>query len=161
MRLAVTLAAIAALAATTVRADDAGAPAQGAPTDEAIINMCGGRLVKMFAQFGTPANVWAMRGSTPAEDDVFCHFGSFGFRVRNKTINTCFFFSRWKGPIRGIKMGDSRDDVVKVLGKPSITVKDKNGVVTAYGYKLKDIDADFLADFDENGKVTKAEVSLD
>jgi hypothetical protein len=68
--------------------------------------------------------------------------------------------SDWKGPIRGIKIGDSRENVVKVLGNLPITVKDKEGVVTAYGYALKDLDAEFYADFDKDGKVWQAEFGI-
>ena len=66
----------------------------------------------------------------------------------------------WKGPIRGIKIGDSREDVVKVLGAASITFKDKDGNITAYGYELKELDAKFFANFDKDGKVWRVEVSL-
>lgn len=107
-----------------------------------------------------PGDLQVLRGDTPAKDDVFCDYGAYGFRVRNKAIRTCFFFSDWKGPIRGIKIGDSREDVVKVLGNVPTTAKDKNGVVTAYGYELKDPNADFFANFDKDGKMWRVEVNL-
>ena len=91
---------------------------------------------------------------------MLCDYGAYGFRVRNKVIRTCFFWADWKGPIRGIKIGDSREDVVKVLGKAPITDKDKDGVVTAYGYELKDLDSELFVNFDKDGKVWRVEVSL-
>jgi hypothetical protein len=129
-------------------------------TDETIIDTCGARMAKMFAVYGTPQDVWADRGPTEAEDDVFFGYGPYGFKVRDKVVRVCFFFKGWEGPIRGIKIGDGLDDVVKALGNPSMTVKDKNGVVTAYGYDLKDLDANFFANFHEDGKVWRVEVSL-
>ena len=114
----------------------------------------------MFAQCGTPTDVYVIRGDTPAEDDVLCEYGAYSFRVRNKVIQICFFWADWKGPIRGIKIGDSREDVVKVLGTAPMTFKDKNGVVTAYGYELKDLDAKFFTNFDKDGKVWRVEISL-
>lgn len=136
------------------------APPQSPVTDAAIIDSCGARLARMFAQFGAPSNLTVKRGGTVDEDDVFCDYGPYGFRVRNKIIRTCFFFSGWTEPIRGIKIGQSRDDVVKVMGSPRITVKDKEGVITAYGYDLNELDAEFYANFGKDGKVWRVEVSL-
>ena len=148
------------LGCSGAEAQNGAAPAKDAVADATIINSCGGPLSKMFAQCGAPGDLRVLRGDAPAEDDVFCDYGAYGFRVRNKAIRTCFFFADWKGPIRGIKIGDSREDVVKVLGNARQPVKDKNGVVTAYGYELKDLDADFFANFDKDGKVWRVEVNL-
>ncbi len=153
-------AAIMTLVVASAEAQIAATPAKEAITDATIIDSCGGRLAKMFAQFGTPQDLRVKRGSTPDMDDVLCDYGAFGFRVRNKMIQICFFWSDWKGPIRGIKIGNSREDVEKVMGKAPITVKDKDGVVTAYGYALKDLDAEFYADFDKDGKVWQVEFGL-
>jgi hypothetical protein len=97
---------------------------------------------------------------SPEDDEVYCDYEAYGFKVRNRIVRVCFFWEEWKGPIRGIKIGDSREDVVRVLGKAPTTVKDKDGVVIAYGYKLKDMGANFFANFDKNGKVVRVEVSL-
>ena len=71
--------------------------------------------------------VVAKRGSTPDEDDVLFEFGTFMVCIApNQRISTCFFLKTWKGPVRGIKMGDTREDVVKVLGPASIIFKDKH-----------------------------------
>jgi hypothetical protein len=129
-------------------------------TDATVINLCGGRLSKMFAQCGTPVDMKVKRGSTPAEDDVLCDYGTYAFRVRDKLVRTCFLWIDWKGTVKGIKIGDTREDVVKVLGKPYIVEKDKDGVITDYGYDLKDLDADFFANFNKDGKVWRVEISL-
>ena len=55
-------------------------------------------------------------------------------------------------------MGDTREDVVKVLGPASIILKDKHGVVTAYGYRMKDLNIEFYADFDKDGRVQRVEI---
>ena len=160
MRLIVACAALMILVVVGAEAQDGATPAKDPVTDATIINSCGDRLAKMFAQFGVPKDLSVKRGNTPDEDDVLCHYGAYGFRVRKKVIQICFFWSDWKEPIRGIKIGDSREDVVKVLGNAPITVKDKNGVVTAYGYVLKDLDGQFYADFDKDGKVWQVEFGL-
>ena len=160
MRILMACAVLMALVIASAEAQDRATPAKDAVTDATIINLCGGRLAKMFAQCGTPENLRVKRGNTPDEDDVLCDYGTYGFRVRNKVINTCFFATDWKGPIRGIKIGDSREDVVKVLGTASMTFKDKNGVVTSYGYELKGLDVKFFTNFDKDGKVWRVEVSL-
>jgi hypothetical protein len=152
-------AALIALIAPTGAAQDGAAPTKEAVTDAAIINLCGGRQAKLFALYGPPGDLWADRGATEAEDDVFLGYGSFGFKVRDKAVRVCFFFKGWKGTIRGIKIGDSYEDVTKVLGAPRTTVKDKTGAITAYGYQFKDLDANFFANF-RGGKVWRVEVSL-
>ena len=49
---------------------------------------------------------------------------------------------------------------MKVLGNPWATKKDKNGVVTEYGYELKDLGVQLWPSFDKNGKVTRVEICL-
>jgi hypothetical protein len=163
MRLTLTivvLATIAAVVVPTSRAADPDVRGQGAISDEVIINLCGSRLAKMFAECGPPTFLRAERGKTPAEDDVYCDYDTYGFKVHDRIIRVCFFWEEWKKPIRGIKIGDSREDVEKVLGKAATTVKDKDGAVTAYGYELRDIGAYFFTNFDKNGKVWRVEVSM-
>jgi hypothetical protein len=158
MRMIMVCVALVALVAAGAAAQDAVTQAKDSITDTKIIDMCGGRLAKMFTQFGTPAELIAIRGKTSDKDYVLCDYGTYFFHVRKKVILACFFWSDWKGPIRGIKIGDSREDVVKVLGNAQITVKDKNGVVTAYGYRMKDLDVEFYTDFDKDGKVREVEI---
>jgi hypothetical protein len=152
--------AIMAFVIASAEAQNAATLAKDAVTDATIINLCGSRLAKMFGQCGTPDDIRVKRGGTPDEDDVLCNYGTYAFRVRDKTVRTCFFWADWKGPIRGVKIGDTREDVVKVLGKAPSTDKDKDGAITAYGYDLKDLDADFFTNFDKDGKVWRVEVSL-
>jgi hypothetical protein len=159
MRLTLTLAAIAALAVAIARAEDSGARGKAAPTDDAIIDTCGVRLARLFARFGAPQDILAKRGSMPNEDDVLLDYGSFLFRIRDKTVRNCFFLNDWKGPIRGIKIGDSTDEAKKVLGAPRVAYKNKDGT-TDYQYDLKDLDATFWANFDKDGKLKRVEIDL-
>src|SRR4051794_13095769 len=80
------------------------------PSDKAIIEMCGGRLRKVFDQFGAPIDVYV---SGTKKDSVSLDYGPYAFRVLDKTVRTCFFYDDWKGTIKGIKIGDDRDSVVK------------------------------------------------
>jgi hypothetical protein len=159
MRMLMACAATAVLFAACAEAQDHVAAGKNEVTDTKIIDICGSRLSKMFNQFGVPVDVLAIRGDTPDEDDVICDYGTFMFRVRDRMVRRCFFRKEWKGPVHGIKIGDSREDVVKVLGTAPMTFKDKNGVVTDYGYRLKDLDVEFYANFDENGKLKRVEIS--
>jgi hypothetical protein len=152
-------AVLAALVFASAEAQDAGPPAKDAITDATIIHSCGSTVSKMFAQYGVPSNVVPIRGNTPAEDDVICDYGTYMFRVRDRVVRLCFFLNGWKGPIRGIKIGDSREDVVKALGPAQMTFKDKNGVVTDYGYRMKDLGVTFYANFDEDGKLKRVEIA--
>lgn len=163
MRLTLTIvafAALAALALSTAWAGDPGVQGQGDLSDEAIINICGNHLAKMFAECGPPKDLRAERGDTPAEDQVYCDYDAYGFKVSKGIIRVCFFWEEWQGPIRGIKIGDSREEVAKILGKAPTAVKDKDGNVTAYGYELKDMGAYFFTNFNKDGRVWRVEVSL-
>ncbi len=160
MRWHTTWAALVILAAASGLAQDAATPAKNPFTDdEAIMALCGGQQARMFALFGVPQELWAERGATEAKDDVFVGYGAFGFRVRDEVVRVSFFFSNWTGSIRGIRIGDSYAEVVKVLGDPPTTFKNKEGDVTAYSYEIKELGADFFANF-KAGKVWRVEVSL-
>jgi len=159
MRWSVACAALAALSFAGAGVQGGASPDKEAVTDSAIISRCGARMAKMFAQYGAPEDLWADRGATEPEDDVFLGYGAYGFKVRDKVVRVCFFFKSWNGPIRGIKIGDGYEGVEKVLGKPRTTVKSKEGAITAYGYELKDLGANLFANFKE-GKVWRVEVSL-
>jgi hypothetical protein len=155
------LAAIAALAVTMVRAADPGSGGIAPPTDEMIINACGTRLVKVFAKFGQPSDLYPYRGDTTDKDGVTMDYGLFTFSFRDKIIRSCFFWQQWTGTIKGIKMGDSRQDVEKALGTNHQT--DKADAVSAggdYGFDLKDLGVTLWFDFDQNDKVNKVEVQL-
>lgn len=160
MRLTLTLAALAAMVVTAARAEDPDARKEGVVTDEAIVNACGGDLTNLY-KFGVPNHIVATRGDMPEEDDVlFRYDGGFILRVHFRTITTCFFLKDWEGPIRGMKIGDSREGVVKVVGKPRSVITDKDGVETDYGYDLKrgDDTIGLWVGFDEDGKVRRVEL---
>jgi hypothetical protein len=159
MRLLVACAALLAVAVGGAEAQGFITPASAPVSDATIISMCGGKMAKMFAQYGTPTQLWADRGATEEQDDVFLGYGAYGFKVRDNVVRVCFFFKGWMEPIRGIKIGDRYDDVARVFGNPRTTVKDKDGVVTAVGYDLKEPNANLFANFKE-GKVWRVEVSL-
>ena len=157
MRLASTFAILALVFAATCLAEPPASGKHSGPNAETIIGVRGSGLEKL-QQFGTPELVLAKRGKTPADDDVLFRYNNFILRVHQDTIKTCFIISEWKGTVRGIKMGDSREAVVKVLGKPRMVFKNKEGVETDYGYDLKDVDATLYANFDEEGKLKRVEI---
>jgi hypothetical protein len=170
MRLTIALAAIAALAVTMVPAADPGSGGTTAPTDDAIINACGARLVKVFDQFGLPTDVIPNRGNAAdgSMDEATIIYGSFGFNIRDKFVRDCFFWSSsgaatpWTGTIKGIKLGDSRQDVEKVLGTQHrvLPPPDSQSPQGDLGYDLKDLDAVFWVNFDQNDKVERINVAL-
>ena len=158
MRTTLACAVLIVLIAAGAEAQNAAGPAKKEVTDMMIINTCGDRLVKMFGQYGTPLDVVPIRGDTPDDDDVLVDYGTYIFRVHDRIVRFCFFRNEWPGTILGIKIGDSREDVEKVLGAPRTTFKDKNGVLTDYGYHMKDLGIEFYANFDDNGKLKRVEI---
>src|SRR5262245_10904232 len=84
------------------------------PTDAGIIDMVGGRFAKVYAQFGMPSDLRPIRSDESADlDVVFMDYGAFGFTVLKKSIHGCYFFDSWKTDVKGIKLGDSREQVTK------------------------------------------------
>lgn len=154
----IVLAAVLVTATTGLAtAADPKPPDKDAPTDAAIIDMCGGRLAKAFHQFGTPVDLLISRGDKPDDDSVFLDYGPFGLEVRNKTVIGCYFYQEWKDTVKGVKIGDSREQVVKVLGNAPVTIKSKVGL-ESFKYDLKDNDAEMYVDFDKDNKVRKVEI---
>lgn len=147
-------------AAALLAAQGPVAPGTQQVSEEAVIRMCGSRMSLMFSQFGPPTDVWAERGSSPREDKVFFDYGAFGFTIREKTIRTCFLFKEWTAPIRGLRIGDDPEKVRQVLGDPPTVIKDEEGRVTAFGYELKDLDAELFTNFSKDGRLWRVEVSL-
>ena len=123
MRLAMTMAAIMALAGRgrLLRPKRLAPPGRLGPPTRPLSTFRRRRLAKLFATFGIPDDVRAYREDDQAKDDtVVLDYGAYGFKVRKKTVRNCLFWPNWKGTIKGIKIGDSRDDVAKVLGKPVV-----------------------------------------
>jgi hypothetical protein len=153
MRLALTLAAVLMIAAR-VNADDSGDATKQPPTDDKIIAQVGDRLAKVFARFGTPEDVWGNKGK-----EGILSYWSFAFAVKDKTITACFFAEgSWKGTVRGIKFGDTREQVVKTLGGNYTEVKGAD--FNSYGWELKEQNAKFWVYFDKDNKVNQMEVTL-
>ncbi len=148
MRSVLTLSVLLLVAARAM-ADDA--PAKPA-TDDTIINLCGSRLPKLFAQCGNPDQIFV-------NDDkkAILDYGNFGFRVEDKTITGCYFFDGWKTTFKGVKFGDTKDQTVKVLGKSFEEVKGKG--FDAYGWELKDLGATFWLYFTDD-KVSSVQITL-
>ena len=143
-------------------AQDAAAPAKDAVSYASIIRLCGKGFPQVFAQLGIPANIRADRKDSPENDEVFCDYGAkgYGFEVRDKIVYTVYFFSEWTAPILGIKMGNSREEVERTLGKPNMVVRDEKDFITAYGYDLPQHNARLFANLDENGKLWRVEYGL-
>jgi len=84
----------------------------------------GGRTKKGFDRSGPPEDV-APGG--PRKDSVLVKDGSFGFRLRDRVVYDCDFWAAWPGTIRGIRIGDTREAVVKVLGPKDRDAKNGDG----------------------------------
>jgi len=148
-----------ALLVTSTNAEDQAAPGKNTPTDMAIIKSCGSDLATMFAKFGQPSDVVPARGDTVEMDRVLCDYDTFMFSFRDQKIRGAFFRNGWTGSIMGIKIGNTREAVVKVLGAAPETYKDKDGVITDYGYPMKDLGVEFYANFDaKTGKLIRVEI---
>ena len=150
-----------ALVVASVLAQEAAGPAKNAVTDATVINLCGGRLAKMFAQCGTPVDISVKRGDTPAEDDVLCNYGAYAFRVRDKLVRVLLYMGGLEGHDQGSQdRRQPRRRGESARARPRLPTRTRTARVTAYGYDLKDLDADFFVNFDKDGKVWRVEISL-
>lgn len=155
MRVALALAAWLIIPAW-VEADGFGEGAKQPPTDEAVIKLCGARLANVFDQFGLPSD---LRASGDNDGGVDLDYGAFGFKIKNKTAQACFFWTDWKGPVKGVKIGDSKDQAMKVLGANKHTFKHPDGLED-YGWDLDSPNAILWLYFDKDGKVTKMDTEI-
>jgi hypothetical protein len=133
-------------------------PVRPIPPAQTIINACGADLNKLFAEFGAPKYMVVARGDTNDDDDVLFEYGTFVLRIHEDKVTSCFFKSNWTGPIGEIRIGDSRENVEKVLGKPT-SVLSKDGVITAYGYDLQSPKTTMYTNFNDAGAVRRVEIA--
>ncbi len=154
MRVALALAAC-LIAAASVAADDS-AGAKQPPTDAAIINTCGARLADVFARFGLPDD---LRPSGDNDGGVDLDYGTFGFKIKNKSAVATFFWSDWKGPVNGVNIGDTKEQAVKILGPSKHVYKHPDGLED-YGWDLTTPNAILWLYLDKDGKVKKIDTEL-
>ncbi len=126
------------------------------PTDETILGLCGARLAMVFERLGVPED---LRASGDKDGGVDLDYGAFGLKIKNKIVTACFFWREWQGPVRGIKIGDSKEQVVKILGKHTNVFKYADGVED-YGWNLKKENSILWAYFDKDGRVKKITAEL-
>jgi hypothetical protein len=146
-----------ALIATQAVAADA--PATKLPSDQTIIDLCGGQIADMFAKCGVPDAI-----TVNGDNFAVLIYGPYAFTVKNKKIHGSFFFDDWKGTIKGVKYGDTKDQVVQVLGKAYSDVKGKGSSdakpFEAYGWDNKDKKVTFWLYFTDD-KVSNVQITLD
>ncbi len=158
MRTTLLLAAAVLAGCAVAYAVDSGNPASPAPpTDEAVIGLCGERLVKVFRRFGMPEDLIPNREEGDNNDSVTLDYGNFGFRERKKTVFICYFWKGWPGTIRGVKIGDTRDACVKTLGSTYSTATNADGT-TDYGWQLKDDDVTLWAVFAKDDTLQRIQI---
>jgi hypothetical protein len=158
MRLTYVLTA-ALMATVTTAGGHAASTTNADPTEQAIIEMSGGRLSKVLATFGAPQDIRPSLASKTQKDAVLLDYGAYGFQVREKIVRVCYFWPQWAGTVKGVKIGDTRAQVVQVLGKHQHTERNADGV-DDYAWELKDIDSDLWVVFGKDDKVVRIQVEL-
>jgi len=148
MRSALALAAC-LMIATWVNAEDTGQAAKQPPAADAVLSLCGARLAKVFDRVGVPEDVEA---SGDDDGGVDLDYGAFGFKIKDKTATACFFWKDWKEPVKGVKFGNTKDQVIKILGATKRVFKHKDGLED-YGWDLKEPDAVLWVFFDKDDNV--------
>ena len=88
---------------------------------EDAINLLRRPCAEVLREFGAPDAVYALRGTDKQREDddtVTVTYKGIAFGISHKEVHHCFFLEEWPVPVYGIKMGDDREQVVTVLGKP-------------------------------------------
>ena len=145
------------MVAARVNADDSAKAAKQLPTDETIIKLCGDSLANMFAKCGVPEEIIVNNDKAAILD-----YGSFAFSVKEKAVTGSYFFPSWKGTFKGAKYGDTKEQVVKILGDGYSDVKGKTGAgkdFEAYGWDLPEQKATFWLYFTDD-KVSRVQITL-
>jgi hypothetical protein len=155
MRFLLALAMFLGTFGATARGQQTQSPGKADPTDTQVMSACGGRLARVFAQFGTPSDARV----ADSKDAIILDYDSFAFMVRDKTVRVCYFWSAWNGTVKGIKIGDTREATVKVLGAQKRADKNSDGV-DDYGWEMRDYDATLWVVFDKDNKVTRIQLEL-
>jgi hypothetical protein len=153
MRLAMALAACLTFAAS-VHADDSGNRPKQPPTDGEVIGLCGERMAKVFDRFGSPEDI---RVSGDNDGGIDLDYGAFGFKIKGKTTTACFYWHDWKGPVKGVKIGDDKEQVIKTLGANKQVFKHPDGLED-YGWELNTPNAVLWVYFDKDSKVKMIDV---
>lgn len=111
---------------TSSSAREASSPAAPASTHKETLPgshppgaLLGLTLDQATSDFGAPAEVFPVRGKEAWQDDVVFYYSdhSYLFWFRNRVWQVRVD-RRFKGTILGLQMGDSRQQVEKVLGTP-------------------------------------------
>jgi hypothetical protein len=109
----------------------------GNTDSESILNLTGLRFTKIFSMYGTPTDVYALRGETADDDGVMLDYDGFSFKVRNKVIVMALFWKDYTGAVKGLHIGDSKSYVIGKLGKTD-NVHDLSDGRTTYYWELSD-----------------------
>jgi hypothetical protein len=129
------------------------------PSDKELIDLVGSRMSKAFAKLGYPDDLVPTDVSSD-DPEVLLDYGSYGFKIENKVVDCCIFFSNWKGTVYGAKIGDSQDDVVKKLGKPTSSDKDSEGLPYLV-WTFTDQEGYLMINFDKDNKMNRAVVNAE
>jgi hypothetical protein len=109
---------------------------QAFPAADAIIAVVGGSMAQACAKLGPPSEVY------PADPGQVCiDYGPYALLIeKRKHVTGCFFWPNWTQDVCGVHLSDSRDEMVKTLGKPQFdrqTAADNTEVMEWWNGKIK------------------------
>ena len=112
-------------------------PSSSNSDSETIMSLTGLRFPKIFTLYGTPDDIYALRGETTDDDGVMLDYNAFSFKVRNKIIEMSLFWKDYAGDVKGFHIGDSKSKVIDKMGKTDNIHELSDGRVTYY-WELSD-----------------------
>lgn len=122
----------------------------GNTDSETIMGLTGLRFNKIFSMYGTPVDIYPLRGDTSDDDGVMIDYDGFTFKVRNKIIEMTLFWKEYTGAVKGFHIGDSKSYLIGKLGSTD-NIHELSDGRTTYYWTMSDYY--FGAIFDSNDKV--------
>jgi hypothetical protein len=89
-----------------------------APWDEPVLAKIGYTLVQATEEFGSPTEVFSLRGEQPWHDDVVFYYDTDHFYLFwwDNRVWQIRFDQRYTGQVVGVHMGEARAEIKKLLG---------------------------------------------
>ena len=112
-------------------------PSSGTNDSESIMSLTGLRFSKIFSLYGTPTDIYALRGDSSDDDGVMLDYDGFTFKVRNKIIEMALFWKDYTGAVKGFHIGDSKSKVIDKMGKTD-NIHELSDGRTTYYWELSD-----------------------
>lgn len=143
----------------------AGVAAEPALTPQQLEDTIGSKLSQLVPKYGAPKDVGSSRSTRPEaeryrvnDDCVQFGYGDYGFLANFDIIQGCVFFPGWTKPVHGVKLGDTIDGAIRVLGNQYTQGKKPVDPAQFYSWKLPEGSRNILVYYDKDKRIDRIEI---